>query len=145
MTEDTDSVRTVCKFISHNSDRRQQPNISDTSWCRGASGIFTVPAVHSGTKNKFFISMQHRIRESGANCSVENCKMLWNVFHRVLQNVIFQTKKCTSMDFSDTYNHGRENRLSVCWKGSTYSAPTQIIHLNSDLLGDFTAIKTASG
>ena len=31
MTEDRDCVQTVCKFISHNSDRRQQPNISDTA------------------------------------------------------------------------------------------------------------------
>ena len=144
MTEDRDCVRTACKFISYNSDRKQQPNISDTSWCRGAFSIFTVPAVHSRTKNTFFISMQQRISEDGANLLVENCEMWWNVVHRVLQIVVFQTANCTAVDFSDGYNHGRKKILSVYCKSSTYSAPTQCIHFNPSLLGDFTVLKAAS-
>ena len=53
--------------------------------------------------------------------------------------------KCTAVDFSDSYNHGRENRLSVCWKGSTYSAPTDCKHFNLSLLVDLPVLKTASG
>jgi len=53
--------------------------------------------------------------------------------------------KCTAVDFLDGYNHGREKRLSIYWKGSTYSTPTECKHFNPSFLADFTALKTTSG
>ena len=132
-------------FISHKNDRRQQPNISDTSCCRGASGKYNVPAVHSRIKNTFFISMQQGIYELGANRSVENWQISWNALHKVLQSVVFQTVNCTAVDCSYGYNHGRKESLSVYCKGSQYSAPTECKHLNTPLLAEFNLLKIASG
>ena len=60
--------------------------------------------------------------------------------HSVSQSVLSQTANCTAVD----YNNGREKRLSVCWKGSTYSAPTERKQFKPSLLGDFTVTITAS-
>jgi len=81
--------------------------------------------------------MQHRMCESGANLSVENCEMCWNAVHIVLQSVVFQTVNCAAVDFSDEYNNWRKKRLTVYCKGSTYSALTECKHFNSYFAGWF--------
>jgi hypothetical protein len=143
----TDTVLEQCVSLSSTTGKVDSSQILAiwVGWCKGVFRIFTDQAVHNWTKNTFFIFMQQKISETGANRSVENCEMWWNVVHRVLQSVVFQTINCTAVDFSDGYNHGREKSLSVYCKGSTYSAPTQCIHFNPSLLGEFTVPKTASG
>ena len=69
-------VRTVCKSIGHNSDRRQQPDISDTSWCRGASSTLLFQQFALELRTHFFSFLcSTESAGGGASRAVEKCEM----------------------------------------------------------------------
>jgi hypothetical protein len=82
-----------------------------------------------------------KVEEEGAENRVMSGR---TVLQRDRRQTVFGqcvSLSATAVDFSDGYNHGREKSLSVCWKGSTYSAQTDCNHFNPSLLYYFTAPK----